>query len=320
MQALILNKIFKILLRENKFSAPVSRNILKIKNKMFKRFNPKSTSKNQRFDFSFSFKDRLTPGVRFSYNNYEEKEHFLSKSIDVIEIFSGKYNINKLRDILKVMQPGYLKHQTTLGIEWLVRNSYPRFKVYFEELRQNYPIKERLGKLKEIFQCVGVNPKKTRISPEEDIAAICIDLLADTSLEIKTYTFTKRLNNFLDGINLRSFPVLSKKLALFRGCLLKENRFFYYFTKRFSQDSKLLSAKIYKIYEVGQISDAGRSILEIEELFIKLGLLKEMWQIKLLSNLCKKNKLILYPVIAALDMQFPEESKIDLYYSFRDKA
>lgn len=286
---------------------------------MFSGFNPKSIYRNQRFDFSFSFRDKLIKGVRFSYNNYGEKDHFISKIIGICDSFGNRYNIKKLRDILKIMQAGYLRHQTTLGVEWFVANPYPRFKVYFEELRQNYTIKERLGKLNDIFECAGLDQRKIRISPEEDISAICVDLLPNGKVEVKTYTFTKRLNKFLTGINFKRFPLLCKKLELFRSCLLKEESFFYYFTKRFSSVSDLSSVKIYKIYEVNRITEPNLSILEIRELCARFNLLKEMKQIELISNICEENKLVLYPVIAAVDLQFPNKSKVDLYYSCRDK-
>ncbi len=320
MQTIILNKVFRALLRENKFPPDTARNILKIKGKMFSGFDTGSTSKNQRFDFSFSFKDKLINGIRFTYNNYEEKEHFINKIIGICGIFGSQYNIKKLRGVLKIMQPDYLRHQTTMGVEWLTGNLHPRFKVYFEELRHNYTIEERLEKLKEIFEYIGFDREKAHISPKEDIAMICIDFLPSEGLEIKTYTFTKRLNNFLAKINLERFPFLCKRLKLFRSCLSKESKFFYFFKKRFSSSSKLLSAKVYKIYEVNQIADPSLSISEIEDLFRRLDLLKEMKQIELVSDICKENKLIFYPVAASIDLQFPNESKIDLYYSFRDNV
>ena len=319
MQTVILNKIFKILLKENSFTSDIAGNISKIKNRIFSGFNSRCTSRNQRFDFSFSFRDKLIKGIRFSYNNYAEKEHFISKVTSVCGIFGSRYNIKKLRGILEIMQPGYLRHQTTIGVEWLLGRPYPRFKVYFEELRQNYAIEERLKKLRDIFGYIGLNQKKMPISSKEDIAAICIDLLPNTKLEIKTYTFTKSLNEFLAKSNFKKFPFLYKRLKVFRGCLLKEDKIFYYFTKRFSSAEELLSEKIYKIYEVNQISDPSLSISEIKELLKRLNLLKEAGQIELISNICKENKLIFYPVIAALDLKLPNESRIDLYYSFRDK-
>lgn len=320
MQTVILNKIFKILLKENNFSSGISGEILKIKNRIFSGFDPTCTSRNQKFDFSFSFGDKLIKGIRFSYNNYGEKEHFISKIIGICDSFGTRYNIKKLRGILRIMHPGYLRHQTTLGVEWLAGNPYPRFKIYFEELRHHYTIDQRLGKLREIFRYVGLSHKKVNIFPNEDIAAICIDLLPDTGLEVKTYAFTRELNSFLANINLERFPSLCKKLALFKSCLLKEKKFFYYFTKRFSLSADLISAKIYKIYEVKQIPDPSLCMAEIKGLFVRLGLLKEMRQIKLISNICKENKLLLYPVIASVDLKFPDDSKIDLYYSFKDRG
>ncbi|MBL7130730.1 MAG: hypothetical protein ISS45_04935 [Candidatus Omnitrophica bacterium] len=320
MQTVILNKIFETLLKENNFCPDTADNILRIKNRIFSGFNSRCTFENQRFDFSFSFRDKLIKAIRFSYNNYAEKEHFISKIIAVCEIFGSRYNIKKLRRILKIMQPDYLRHQTTVGVEWLADNPYPRFKVYFEELRHNYTIEERLEKLQYIYECIGFNRKKMRIFPKEDIAAICIDFLPNGELQVKTYIFTKQLNKFLAKIHLERYLFLRKRAELFRSCLLKEDKFFYYFTKRFSSASELLSTKIYKIYEVSQITDPSLSILEIKELFRRLGLLKEMRQVELISNICEENKLILYPVIASMDLQFPNESKIDLYYSFRDKG
>ena len=320
MRVSILNKIFTVLLKENNFPVVTANRIVEIKNRMFSGFNPRCTLENQRFDFSFSFRDRLIKGIRFSYNNYGEKKDFLRKVIGICGMFGRRYNIRKLRGVLKIMQPGYEKHQTTVGVEWLLGDSYPRFKIYFEELRHYYTINQRVRKLRDIFEYVGFSRRKVNILPNEDIAAICIDLLPDRGLEIKTYAFTRRLNSFLANIDLKRFSPLCKKLSLFKNCLFKEKKAFYYFTKRFSPSADLISIKVYKIYEVKQISDFSLCVAEIKELFVKLGLLKEMRPINLISEICKENKMVLYPVIASVDLKFPNDSKVDLYYSFKHEG
>ena len=271
MEVSILNRIFTLLLKENNFSAVTANRILEIKNRIFSGLNPKYTLENQRFDFSFSFRDKLIKGVRFSYNNYKEKKDFINKIMSVCGMFGQRYNVHKLRGILEIMRQGYEKHQTTFGVEWLLGNPHPRFKIYFEELQHYYTIDQRLLKLKEIFALAGFSREKIDIMPNENIAAICIDLLPNGSLGIKTYALMMGVNSVFTNIDLKKFPFLYKKLALFKSCLFNEKRAFYYFTKRFSPDADLISVKIYKIYEVKQISDFSVCIEEIKKLFVKSG-------------------------------------------------
>lgn len=318
MDIAVIDKIFRILIKKNGLSKE-SRKILNIKDILFKDFDTNLLTENQKFDFSFSFKDHIVRGMRFSYNNYGEKKYFSYKIMRVFGIFNGIYDIFMLKSILNIMKSTYHMHQTTIGVEWLEQESYPRFKIYFEEMHHSYTLGERIQKLKKICKCLGLNFDLLRLSRRDNIAAVAIDFLPGSIQNIKTYILSKDGAEFRNLLNDKKSSVLQKKLDIFNRTVFNEKKCFYYITRRFSSDSQLASVKLYKIYEVRQISSFEKAILEIKELLAGMNFTREMTQIKEISKLSKEAGLLFYPVIAAIDFMLPGRFKVDIYYSLRDE-
>jgi MoaA/NifB/PqqE/SkfB family radical SAM enzyme len=308
-----IDEIFNFLIKENELLKYKS--ILnQIKDILFFNFNSSWLSENQKFDFSFSGEKKA---LRFSYNNYKEKEKFSQKIIKIFELFENFYNKDLLIQILNLMNTSNDKHQTTIGIEWINNQNYPRIKLYFEELFHYYTNEERIKKLQEICKLVDFDYESLKIQQDDEIGAFCVDFLPENEINLKVYFLLKELNEekiikLISELKVSSFKRESQKFLT----SLSKSKCFYYLTKRFNPRGELLSLKFYKIYETKQFKDLTEPMYEILNFLKKLKYNFTIETIKKLLNIAKKFNLVIYPVIIAIDFS-RKGVKIDSYFSLK---
>jgi MoaA/NifB/PqqE/SkfB family radical SAM enzyme len=218
-----------------------------IKNILFSNFDENWLSNNQKFDFSLSSQKI---GLRFSYNNFGEKEVFEKKLFDIFSLFKKAYSVSQLEKLLSLMRFDENKHQTTFGIEWLKKDDLPRIKIYFEELFNVYTDKKIFEKLKEICHLIGMDFNRLGVGKKERIGAISVDFVPFSKVNVKVYFLHKKINEKELENNAKFLGSQQGVVSWeqFFKCLKLERKAFFYMTKRFASDSSLLSLKIYKIY------------------------------------------------------------------------
>ena len=291
--------------------------IIKVWNILLKDFNWQWLKLNQKFDFSFSYplsnSQVCSKRFRFSYNNFGEKTNYKKKFLKIFSIYKeGKYNIQVLNSIFELAEKLNNLHQTTLGMEYLANQKFPRLKLYFEELFGCYtPLK-----IKEILKrIIGILKLERKASLEKffemEIGAICVDFLPANKVNLKIYILEKKLNlkkikKWLKPITPANFKAISVFLSL------KNGKYFYYFTFRFSNKNMVEAIKLYKIYNIRQISNF---LPVFKEIFLSLNNFSKPVQSANFLNLLKlfKNSgFTTFPVIFSFDLSFQKE-KFDLY-------
>jgi|GEM_PF-233226 len=311
----IVRKSFNFLISEYKLSEHREK-IQKILEILFYNFDDKWLSKNQKFDLSVSSQK---DGLRFSYNNYCEKECFEKKLSDVFNLFENIFSTDMLEKLLSLMRFDGDKHQTTIGIEWLSGNKQPRIKIYFEELFRVYSNKKIFEKLNEICDLIGISFNHLGVKRKEKIGAISVDFISSSKVNVKVYFLHKKITE-KDLRNKGEYSGLERSDASWKQFfkfLDQENKAFFYVTKRFSENSDLISLKLYKIYETIQIEDRFKESWQEIGKFLRAK--KEKNMLKRVSNLkmiSRNNKFELFPVIIAADNSL-KGINVDLYFSFR---
>jgi hypothetical protein len=291
--------------------------IMRIKNTFFQDLDAHLLAENQKFDFSYSFNKEEKRALRFSFNNYGEKDGFSKKIIRVFKMFNAAYNLSALRKILLFMKSSDQNHQTTIGFEWVRKSSHPRIKIYFEELHHFYSDRQKIGILRKICGLAGFDYKKISLKKHDNLAAIAIDFLPDATQNIKTYILHRDVDIFRTVAAQKCGKMLTQQLDLFLKTSLRENKRFYYETRRFIPGIKQPSLKVYKIYEIRQIGDFKNVFLEINEILRAFGMLNKADLLRRSSRICAINRLRLYPVITSIDLMTPDNPSIDVYVSIK---
>ncbi|OGL42836.1 MAG: hypothetical protein A2042_04015 [Candidatus Schekmanbacteria bacterium GWA2_38_11] len=289
--------------------------IKKIINILFAGFKNEWKTKNQKFDFSFTFASKKYQGLRFSYNDFgEDRGLYENKILQIFNLFPGVYNKDVLKNILHLMHFPGKKHQTTFGMEWVQGEESPRLKVYFEELFHYYSKFSRIKFSKILSKLTAT---KIFLSGKENIGAICVDFLPYSNLDLKIYLLLNSIDNVEMPKNIIKFINSSQDIRSaflnFNDLLNLENHFFNYITYRLNKQS-LSSIKFYKIYEINKMNNPDNAYKEIIK-YIYLIFNNRINEIKMLFNFCKKNEVSLYPVISSIDLQ-RGNCKFDLYFSF----
>ena len=297
------NRVFDAVLRE---TVPASSRRLcrEIRKVLFADFEPRWVSENQKFDFSFSAPS--LSAFRISVSDYGEKKRFEEKLTAIFSLFRGGANRAKLSDILGVMRGTSERHQTTFGLEWRDRALYPRLKVYFEELRDNYSLRERAQLLKNICAAAGLSmPAGTG---KEDISAIGVDFMPGREIMLKSYLYSDWRNlGAADAAGLKSFLKI----------MTQERSSFFYKTLRYNREGAPQSHKLYKVYEVRQITDFSAAFAEIYSVLFEFGACKDVERLERYRGIAKINGSIWYPVLCAMDIDGRGKIKIDSYFSLR---
>lgn len=290
--------------------------IINIREILFADFNNVWKKKNQKFDFSFSFEERGLDGLRFSYNNFGEKEIFYDKALKIFKLFGNKYEIVKLKNILDELDIKNAVFQTTIGFEWKRGDELPRFKIYFEEIHHGISKSDRIKMVKEISKIINFNYKELDINKDDDIGAICVDFLPDKETQLKVYMISDSVDlSYLEKI-FSDKKYLIDLVRNFFNIFSSEKSCFYYIARRFGGGG-LSSIKLYKIYEVGGINDFSKSYEEIFKFLKYSKAINDVKKIKELLRFALKNKITFYPVISSMDLPVKGDIKSDLYLSMK---
>lgn len=310
----IIDDVFNIIIEENDLRKQ-AQTLADIRDILFIDFKEEYLLKNQKFDFSFSFAKENKQSLRFSYNNFEEKKEFPGKLKKIFTLFGGKFDIGVLTELLERTGSVSEKFQTTLGLEWEQGKSTPRFKLYFEELFNFYTPSERRRLLGKIANCIDFDISS--IDAGHSIGAIAVDFMPEGGYDLKVYDFypvisRSQLDKYLNDFKIRTSDGL---VDAFYNELDKEKRAFNYLTYRMN-DEELKSIKLYKIYEVQQINDFRGAFNEVANFLrrIKSGNREE---IRRISQLCRANSVMLFPVIASIDFSSADAYKFDIYLSIK---
>lgn len=270
--------------------------VAKIARLLFDAKLPAGRIKNQKFDFSMASDDcRL---VRFSYNDFGEREGSYDKYLKIYEILNDFCDLNAIKKILDAMPQK--DHQTTFGAEIAQKKEDCRFKLYFEDMAygQEY-IRERL---KDMCLAAGYDCKYIMdITKEEVIGAIGLDFTYGKKTIVKLYCS----RNNLQEVNNMSF----KK---FKDFFQPKEGEFYYLTYIF-KDKEKHKNKIYKVFNAvknSQNNDAN--IRQIHNYLLDSNQKDFLKLFKDILSFTKRKDIILIPVLFSAD-----EKKQTFYFTFR---
>lgn len=289
-----------------------------IKSILFSGFKIGWKKDNQKFDFSFpfSFKGPAAGGLRFSYNNFGEKKEFYAKVLKVFDLFGDAYEIGKLKNILDELDSQNAVFQTTIGFEWLAGRNLPRIKIYFEEIHQELLKSDRIKMVKKVAKIIGFDYEKLKLKNNDNVGAICVDFLPGKETHLKVYLMSDSVDlPYLEKV-FRGKKKSVNSAKNFLDVFSSEKSCFYYVARRFNGRG-LSSIKIYKIYEVGGISDFSKSYEEIFGFLKRSPAEKAIGKFKELLSFALKNKVAFYPVISSLDLPVKGSEKFDLYLSVK---
>lgn len=307
--------LFDFLINQNRLAGKRAL-IMGVKNVLFSGFKADWKKKNQKFDFSFSFKEPDAGGLRFSYNNFGEKEEFYDKALEVFNLFGNVYAAGKLKSILDELDSKNAVFQTTIGFEWLAEENFPRIKIYFEEIHQELSEPDRIKMAKKVAEIIGFGREALKLKKSDSVGAICVDFLPQKETRLKVYLMSDSADlPYLEKV-FRGEKRLIEAAKDFLDVFSAEKSCFYYTARRFGENG-LNSVKIYKIYEVGGISDFSKSYEEIFGFLKRSPAEKAVEKFKELLSFALKNKVMFYPVISSVDLSAKTGEKFDLYLSVK---
>ncbi|MDP1852666.1 MAG: hypothetical protein Q8L26_00435 [Candidatus Omnitrophota bacterium] len=295
-----------------------------VKDSIIKHSNHRDVPAHFKFDFSFSLikgYDHIS-NFRFTYNNYNEKQSFDKKIINAFNVlnynYKTRYNTLKLKEIFNAIKVRD-KHQTTFGMDWPI-GSYPRLKIYLEELLISDSQKSRLNKISTISKIINFNGEDI-ITALKDylISVIGIDFFCDSTYSIKIYNYSKHLSlgRYRDLLTWRQYAYFENFFEKFT----KEKSAFYQIAYRFDKGGHLIPLKILKIYE-NNISDFSSSYKEIFNFLKCWNLRSHLNAIEDLIKICDKNDFVMYPCIISTDRKRNQgmNYKADLHFSIKHKS
>ncbi len=266
-------------------------------------FDPAWLPRNQKFDLSFS--SLGPPSLRFSWSDFGERESFNGKLARIFELFGAEYDRRSLGAVLRTLPEGS-PHQTTFGLEWKQGSPFPRLKVYFEELRHHYTAERRRALAESLRRSMRI--ATPRVTAKEDVAALCADFMPSGEIGMKIYGYRTWRSLDADA---------SECQRRFLGNMLRERRCFFYRMLRGARPGLESSVKLYKVYEVGQISDFSPAILEIYEALSRAGAKEALLRIDRFRRLVSSRGAQWYPVLCAFESDRDGRPRVDAYFSFR---
>lgn len=287
---------------------------------LFDDWNAAVLEKNQKFDFSFRFSSGAPMGLRFTYNDFDEKLVCRKKFLDIFSLLATRSTRALAKHILNLV-PTPAPFQTTLGLEWLAHEKRPRLKIYMEELPCNTTIKDRQLYLKKITRILGWEERSAARLKKTDPAAIAVDFLAGGEQHLKLYTqyeTEEGARRFLHKIHQTT---ARQSIDRFLRASGDEPFGFYAVSQRWHDHAlRPVGLKLYKVYNARQIDDFQRSHREIAKTLEAFRLAKTP-QAQLISQtraLCARRSADFYPVLLAFDPGVSPQ--IDVYYALQNLA
>ncbi len=282
--------------KENNYQLNLIAKIVKL---LFHAKLPIGRIKNQKFDFSINSKTGRI--IRFSYNDFGEREGSYLKYLKIYGILTDFCNLDAIKKIFEAMPQK--DHQTTFGVEIAHKKEECRFKLYFEDM--NYSPEHIKERLRGICSAIGYDYNRIVNSiKNERIRAIGLDFVYGKKTILKLYC---RRNN-LQGVNNR----LSKK---FKDFFQPQEGEFYYLTHIFKNREELKN-KIYKVFNVVKNSQNNdRNVRQIHNYFLSLGKVEKSL-LKLFNDtlsFAREQDIVLIPVLLSV------AEKNTLYFTLRKK-
>lgn len=289
-----------------------------IKDILFSGFDETWLKDNQKFDFSISASNNNPRSLRFSYNDFGEKERFKDKLKGIFQLFGGSFPMDQLKELLLIMDAFGNKQQTTIGLDWVSGTRCPRLKVYFEELFHFFAQPEVRIILQRICELLDIDCQKLKISSDDFIGAICVDFIPGGKFNLKIYCKYDNLadSSFLKLLKNNRLESNSKALKSILNSNGARSKAFYYITRRFQPDGLVKSIKLYKIYEIRQIKNSKIIMPEIMKLLLNANDEASEKVFSKISSLCALKGRNVFPVIAAID-HARRSQKVDVYFTVK---
>lgn len=287
----------------HKFELNHRKNFIKeVTSKLFNGISYEVLEKNMKFDFSMSSKSEP---FRFSFNDFEERKSSYAKYLEFFSNFPEHCNIPLVEKILNTMLPNE-KHQTTIGAEIGKSPQEDRLKLYFEDFE--YPEEEIRHRLDKVIFILGLEKEAIYHQIKNmKINALGVDFFYGKKIGFKVYTKHSNLDAFFEDKNIKEFqekfpPKLDE---------------FYLLAFRFNENSKIISKKVYKVYNIIKYREKIEGNMEI--IFKYLDGKKEEKLLKKISDsitFLDKQKNILVPVLYSEDKEL---EKKEIYFSIGKK-
>lgn len=217
-----------------------------------------------KFDISFNLGKEIQ-GVRFSCNNQDEGRSWIKKIEAVFDIFPGVYNQRKIFGFIKKEKINSL----TIGLDWFRKEKEPKFKLYFE------------------------GDKKK------------IERLVRNALNVKVFKLEEFLSNGLSpcalGVNFFPNDKTTYKIYFYINKDKLRQDYFFLLAIDFSEKNKIISKKLYLIYETKEFWEKPKYSYLLERYNgVKKVLSKtESEHLEAKINLFNKktlNKFLIYPI------------------------
>lgn len=288
-----------------------SKEIVHLRKILFSGFDQAWLSKNQKFDFSFS--SQGAPSLRFSLNDFGEKDSFYEKLKKIFVLFPGQYNQKVFKKIMELMGTKNAPHQTTFGFEWVRGTKLPRLKIYFEELFNVYDSRKTRQLAKSLGESMSIGDNNTHLDNQDTVAALGVDFFPDKSVALKSYVLYKNRKAIEDGIKKTGGHFDHKVWA--DVIKVGGDRAFFYLTKRINQSGEIKSMKLYKIFEFSLFTKIINQRIKAVDILLKTGGKNEAFG--RFRDYLKRNEASLNPVILAADVDKEKNIKIDCYLALK---
>ncbi len=259
--------------------------------------------KNQKLDVSVSSSDPAA--FRFSVSDFGERGKLAPALREYAAGFGKSYDLAALDRFLEAGARFGQKHQTTFGLVWGTGQAAPRLKVYFEELPPAGSVPEKRALVREGFGLRGAAVPGVRDLPA--LAAVCLDLNHGGGRDFKFYYW----RGSLAGIAAPKWQTRAlEALAAEKNC-------FYYEMRGLESSRK----KIYKVYEVGGITDFSPGLREICAFYAAAGHKPVLEKLLAYARLAREAGMAVIPVLFAAGDSAAEGGRTyDSYFCFKPRA
>ena len=288
-----------------------SEEISRIREILFSGFNDAWLKDNQKFDFSFSSQNN--PALRFSFNDYKEKDIFYDKLKKIFALFPGRYDQKTFEKIMVTMGVKNAPHQTTFGFEWLRGEKLPRLKIYFEELFNVYNPRKTRELAGALLKNMPIKGGNQHIGGQDTVAALCADFFPDKKVAFKSYILYKNGKEAEKGIKKTGGKFRHKAWSEIMSS--GGNKAFFYLTKRINQEGETESMKVYKIFEFSLSSGVINKRMKAADVLLKKYKSNSIFG-EFRDHLRQKN-IGLNPVILAADVDKEKNIKVDYYLTLK---
>jgi hypothetical protein len=246
-----------------------------------------------KFDISFSISNKKFESIRFSCNNRGEGYNWIKKINHLFNLFQ---NFPIHQSIISQIEKKEI-NLLTLGIDWLHSEKEPKLKIYIESNNQ----KRVENFIKDVLKIKNFELGRF-LSNGFSVCGLGINFLPNNETTFKIYLYADKRN---------LLGMFTKKLNL--DFLYENDSLFSLFGVGFSKKNKIISKKIYFIYETREFWNklSSSSLLqryeEIKNCF--LNLTEKKFLDKKINLLNKKisNNFLIYPIGISINL-FPKKN------------